>query len=163
GVSLLGATLSGAAIGSQIGALTGAVVDQALFGASGRARVLEGPRLSELRVTSSSEGAPIPRLYGRARLGGQIIRASHLEEEVVQQSQSGGGKGGSASGASTSIEYRYFANFAVAVAEGSIVGIGRVWADGRELDLSAITYRVYPGTDDQLPDSLIESKEGAGN
>ena len=37
GVGFLGATLSGAAIGSQIGAFTGSYVDNALFGASGRA------------------------------------------------------------------------------------------------------------------------------
>jgi hypothetical protein len=163
GVTLLGATLSGAALGSQIGALAGSFVDQALFAPSGQARAFAGPRLSELRITASSEGAPIPRLYGRARLGGQIIWATNLEEEVVQQSQSGGGKGGSSRSAATGIEYRYFANFAVALAEGPITGIGRVWADGRELDLSTVTHRVYTGTASQLPDSLIEAKEGAGN
>src|SRR5262249_4308599 len=42
-------------------------------------------------------------------------------------------------------------------------GIGRVWADGRELDLSGVVYRLYTGSDSQLPDSLIEAKEGAGN
>ena len=35
GLSVLGTALSGAAIGTQIGALAGSVVDQALFGASG--------------------------------------------------------------------------------------------------------------------------------
>ena len=163
GISLLGATITGATIGSQIGALTGAFVDQALFAPSGQARAFAGPRLSELRITASSEGAPIPRLYGRARLGGQIVWATNFEEEVVQQSQSGGGKGGTGGGGSASIEYRYFANFAVALAEGPITGIGRVWADGRELDLSTVTHRVYTGAEDQLPDSLIEAKEGAGN
>jgi hypothetical protein len=163
GVTLLGATLTGAAIGSQIGALAGSLVDQALFASSGQQRAFAGPRLSEIRLTASSEGAPIPRLYGRARLGGQIIWASNFEEEVVQQSSGGGGKGGSGGGSSGSIEYRYFANFAVALAEGPIAGIGRVWADGRELDLSTLTHRVYLGTAGQLPDSLIEAKEGTGN
>ena len=32
---------------------------------------------------ASTEGAPIPRVYGRARLGGQVIWATNLEEEVV--------------------------------------------------------------------------------
>lgn len=165
GFSLLGATITGAAIGSQVGALAGGFVDQALFAASGHPRLLEGPRLSELRVTSSSEGAPIPRLYGRARLGGQVIWATSFEEEVVTSQSGGSGKGGGQASApvTTTIEYRYFGNFAVAIAEGEITGLGRVWADGRELDLSAITYRLYAGSDDQLPDSLIEAKEGAGN
>ena len=62
GVSVLGATLSGAAIGAQVGALAGSYVDQALFGASGEPRTVEGPRLQELHVTASTEGAPIPRI-----------------------------------------------------------------------------------------------------
>ena len=94
GVTVLGATLTGAAIGAQVGALGGSFIDNALFGASGRSRALEGPRLTELRVTGSSEGAPIPRLYGRTRLGGQLIWATDFEEEVVTTKQGGGGKGG---------------------------------------------------------------------
>ncbi len=81
GVSVLGATLSGAMIGSQVGALAGSVVDQALFGTSGQPRALQGPRLSDLKLTASTEGAHIPRLFGRARLGGQIIWAADVEEE----------------------------------------------------------------------------------
>ena len=164
GVSLFGVALSGAQLGSQIGALAGSFVDRALLAASGHQPAQQGPRLSDLRVTASSEGAPIPRLYGRARLGGQIIWATNFEEQVVQQGSGGSGKGGSlGAGSATSIEYRYFANFAVALAEGPITGLGRVWADGTELDLSTVTYRLYTGSEDQPPDSLIEAKEGAGN
>ncbi len=83
GLSILGATITGATIGAQVGALAGSFVDQALFAASGRTRSVTGPRLSDLRVTASSEGAPIPRLYGRARLGGQVIWATDFEEEAV--------------------------------------------------------------------------------
>jgi len=163
GLSILGVTLTGATLGSQVGALAGAYIDQSLLGPSAQARILAGPRLSELRVTASSEGAPIPRLYGRARLGGQVIWASNLEEEVVRATDSGGsGKGGGSSTPSTTIDYRYFANFAVALCEGEISGIGRVWADGRELDLATVTWRLYHGREDQLPDSLVEAKEGPG-
>lgn len=163
GVSFLGATLTGAAIGSQIGALAGRFVDQALFGASGGSRTYEGPRLSDLHVTSSTEGAPIPRVYGRSRLGGQIIWATDFEEEVVRGSAGGSGKGLGGGGSATTIDYRYFANFAVAIAEGEISGVGRIWVDGKEMDLTDIVYRVHPGSETQLPDSLIEAREGAGN
>ena len=143
GVTLFGAAIGGATLGAQVGALAGAFIDQSLLAPSGQPTVAHGPRLSDLRVTASSEGAPIPRLYGRARLGGQIIWATTIEEEVVQQGAAGGsGKGGAgeATAATTArIEYRYFANFAVALAEGPITGIGRVWADGSELDLSQFT------------------------
>ena len=150
GVTFLGATLTGAAIGSQVGAVAGSLIDHALFAASGQTRALTGPRLSELRVTGSSQGAPIPRLYGRARIGGQIIWATDFEEEVVTSTQSsGGGKGGIGQGASTrTTEYRYFASFAVALCEGEIAGLGRVWADGAELDLATLTHRLYSGQRD---------------
>ncbi|HWE18282.1 MAG TPA: glycoside hydrolase TIM-barrel-like domain-containing protein [Hyphomicrobiaceae bacterium] len=163
GVTILGATLTGAAIGSQVGAFAGSYIDRALFGASGQSRALQGPRLTELHVTGSSEGAPIPRLYGRARLGGQLIWATDFEEEVVTTEQSGGGKGGALAPTVKTTEYRYYASFAVALAEGEISGIGRVWADGAELDLSILTWRLYTGSETQAPDSLIEAREGAGN
>lgn len=73
GISVLGMTLTGAPIGSQVGALAGSYIDNALFGSSGQNRSVEGPRLNDLHITSSTEGSPIPRLYGRARLGGQLI------------------------------------------------------------------------------------------
>ena len=73
----------GGTIGQALGAAAGAYVDQALFGASGQTRAIEGPRLSDFRVTTSTEGAAIPRLYGRARLGGQVIWAPPLIEETV--------------------------------------------------------------------------------
>jgi hypothetical protein len=166
GIGVFGATISGATIGAQVGALAGSFVDNALFGSSGSARAVEGPRLSDLHVTASTEGAPIPRLYGRARLGGQLIWASDIEEEIVKTTQSsGGGKGisgSSASAGSTGItEYRYYANFAVALCEGVITRLGRAWADGDELDLSQVSYRLYRGTQSQDADSLLAALLGA--
>lgn len=173
GASLLGGALSGASIGTALGGVAGAVVDQTLFAPSGQERVLEGSRLSDLKVSSSTEGAPIPRVYGRARVQGQLIWATRFEEEVItttQQSSSGGkGLGSIGSGSSgthqpvTRVEYRYYANVAYAVCEGEITRVGRIWADGKELNQSDFTIRIYRGTDAQTPDSLIEAKEGTGN
>lgn len=155
GITVLGATITGATIGAQIGAFAGSVIDQALLGG---ARPLDGPRLSELHITASTEGAPIPRLYGRVRLGGQVIWATPFEEET---GSTGGGKG---IGGGASVQtYSYFANFAVAIAEGEITGIGRMWADGREIDRAQIVHRVYTGSETQEPDSLIAAREDAGN
>jgi hypothetical protein len=123
GITILGATLTGAAVGAQVGALGGSFIDNALFGASGRSRALGGPRLTELHVTGASEGAPIPRLYGRARVGGQLIWATDFEEDVATTSQTGGGKGGALGPQSRSVEYHYFASFAEALCEGEIAGI----------------------------------------
>ncbi len=166
GIGVFGATISGATIGAQVGALAGSFVDNALFGSSGSSRSVEGPRLNDLHVTASTEGAHIPRLYGRARLGGQLIWASDIEEEIIKTSQpSGGGKGiggASAGSGSTEVtEYRYYANFAVGLCEGIITRLGRAWADGNELDLSQLDYRLYRGRETQAADSLIVAHMGA--
>ncbi|MDX2308459.1 MAG: glycoside hydrolase/phage tail family protein [Hyphomicrobium sp.] len=163
GLTLLGATLSGATIGSQIGALAGSYIDNALFAGSGRTKPIEGPRLQHLHVTASTEGAPIPRIYGRVRLGGQIIWADEITEEIVKSSSGGGsGKGASAASPSaTTIEHRYAASFAVALCEGVIAGLGRVWADGREIDLSRLSHRLHLGSETQPADPLIVTRLGA--
>ncbi len=70
GVSLFGATISGAAIGQAVGAIAGSYIDQALFGSSGQSKIVEGPRLSELAVMASTEGAP-----SRASMAGRGLAA----------------------------------------------------------------------------------------
>lgn len=144
----------GAILGRAAGALAGYALDRAFLGGGGTAA--QGPRLSDLAVQGSTEGAVIPRLYGRTRLAGQMIWATDFEEEARTTTESGG-KGGPSS---TTTEYSYFANFAVALCEGSIARIGRIWADGRPLDASDFTFRLYSGGESQLPDSLIVAKQG---
>lgn len=68
GLGVLGATVSGAALGGAIGTGLGGFVDRALFGST--VANAEGPRLADTQVMASTEGAPIPRIYGRARLAG---------------------------------------------------------------------------------------------
>ena len=62
----------------------------------------------------------------------------------------------------TTTSYAYFANFAIGLCEGPIAGIGRMWVDGKQLDLSQYTYRIHRGDDEQLPDPLIAAKEAEG-
>src|ERR1019366_3816667 len=158
GSSVLGPV--GAIVGRLIGAVAGNVIDQALFGAR-RNLSLEGPRLSDLTVMASTEGAAVPRVYGRARLSGQLIWATNLEEVVSTQTQSSGGKGmGGSTGGTTTTTYSYFANLAVGLCEGPIGAVMRVWADGKPLDLTGLTVRTYSGDETQTPDPLIVAKDG---
>ena len=46
-------------------------------------RSREGPRLTSLAGLVSTEGAAVPRAYGRARVGGQMIWATRFEEVAV--------------------------------------------------------------------------------
>ena len=154
--TMLGGPVGGV-IGRALGAAAGAFVDQQLFGGGGR--TVKGPRLNDLRVMASSEGAPVPRLWGRMRVSGQVIWATDFQER--QQTDSQGGKGGSRRNKVRT--YSYYANFAVALCEGEIDGIGRVWADGRDFDLSEVTARIYNGSETQEPDSLIVAMMGWDN
>ena len=158
GGSILG--LSAATIGGMIGSGIGSMVDSWIISSLAPGQRIEGQRLDSLRMTSATEGVVIPRLYGRMRIGGNIIWATDFREEVNTHRQ-GGGKGGGPK--VTTTEYLYYASFAVALCEGPITGIGRVWADGEVVDLSGMTWRWYPGDDAQLADPFIAAKMGAGN
>jgi hypothetical protein len=82
GLTLFGSTLTGAAIGGAAASIGGAFVDQALLGplagATGLTSLQAGPRLSDVKLGTSSEGTPIPRVYGRVRIPGQIPGAGDL-------------------------------------------------------------------------------------
>jgi hypothetical protein len=148
----------GGAAGRIIGALAGNAIDHALLGGT-RDRQIEGPRLSDLEVMASTEGAPIPRVYGRVRIAGQVIWATKLEEVISNRTEGSGGKGGGPR--TTTTTYSYFGNFAVGLCEGTIGAVLRIWADGKPLDLTGITLRIYSGSEDQTADPLIVAKEGA--
>ncbi|GAA0548044.1 hypothetical protein FHS83_000944 [Rhizomicrobium palustre] len=149
--SVLGLTISGAQIGGALGSLAGSAIDSALMPSIKR----QGPRLSDISLQASREGAPIPRVYGRMRLAGQILWASRFKEAVNQS----GGKGRSVE----TTTYSYSVSFAVGLCEGVVTRIGRIWADGNLIDPSQYTLRFYPGDETQTADPAIEEIEGAGN
>jgi hypothetical protein len=93
-------------------------------------------------------------------MGGNIIWATDFREEKHTTS-SGGGKGGG--GGVETTEYLYFASFAVALCEGPIAGIGRIWADGKEFKVKGAVWRLHKGSETQQPDTLISTKMGTGN
>ncbi|MFZ2100165.1 MAG: glycoside hydrolase TIM-barrel-like domain-containing protein, partial [Oricola sp.] len=147
---VFGAT--GAAIGTAAGALAGYALDTALINST---RHIEGARLSGARPLTAEEGAAMARVYGQARISGTVIWATRFEETARTERQ--GGKGGP-----KVTTYSYYANLAIGLCEGPVAAVKRIWADGKELDLTGITFRFYPGDEDQLPDPLIEAKQGAG-
>ncbi len=145
----------GAVIGRALGAMAGNAVDRAVLGGS---RTVTGQRLGAARIPGADDGTAINRVYGAARIGGTLIWATRFEEEVLSERSGGKGAGG------TRVEnFRYYANLAIGLCEGPIASVRRVWADGREIDLTGIEMRVHTGTRTQAPDPLIEAKQGAGN
>lgn len=154
--SLFGTVISGAQIGGAIGAYAGMQIDAALMPSVHR----KGSRLTDITIQSSTEGATIPRVWGRMRLAGQLIWASRFKEtsSVVHS----GGKGTTSTSVATTT-YAYSVSFAVALCAGPITRIGRIWADGNPIDASRFTMRVYRGDESQTSDPAIEEIEGEGN
>lgn len=133
----------GGPLAAAIGATVGGAVDSALLG--GRRR-----SASDLFVQRSAYGDPLPRLYGRTRVAGQLIWALPLD------GSRGKGRGRRTAGSS----------FAIALASGPIQDVRRVWADGREIRNSAGAFerptvmRVHRGVREQPADPLIAAAEG---
>lgn len=171
----------GAAVGFVTGGPAGAAYGFALgFAAAGilsppKGPTVQGPRLSDLSIQTSTQGAFLPRYYGRCPANGNIFWLQNNKLREVVRKESSGGKG-SSGGASTET-YTYFATFAIGLGEGPIAGIRRIWcrdtliynAGSDDLETvvasnqSAQGWKLYLGTDDQMPDPLIEAEKGVGN
>ncbi|UWQ51346.1 glycoside hydrolase/phage tail family protein [Leisingera caerulea] len=150
------AGLSSAVIGRAVGATLGRMIDDRLLG-SGSDPVETG-KVDRFRLTQSSEGSPAAQVYGRMRLGGQVIWSSRFLE--TSTSSGGGGKGRPSQPQVTS--YSYTVSLAIALCEGEIAHVARIWADGEEVAPKDLNMTVYRGTQDQLPDPVMEAIEGAG-
>ncbi|MDB5696515.1 MAG: hypothetical protein JWN21_2058 [Sphingomonas bacterium] len=146
----------GGPVGAALGALAGRAVDARLLAPKGR----EGPRLTELRVQTSSYGTPIPKLFGTMRVAGTVIWSTDL---IERRATSRAGKG-----QPSTTRYSYSASFAVLLSARPVLRVGRVWADGQlirgaeaEWKVPA-TFRLHLGGEEQVADPLIASAEGAG-
>jgi hypothetical protein len=152
GGSLAG--MSSLALGRAAGAILGNSIDQVVLG-QGSAPVETG-RVDQFRVMGASEGTPLARIFGRVRVAGQLIWSSRFLETVNEENV--GGKGG---GGASVRNFSYSISLAVALCEGEVIRVGRIWADGQPLDQSGLNWRLHRGGMEQLPDPLIAAIEGA--
>jgi hypothetical protein len=153
---------TGWAIGSLIGQLLAPKPTQ----------YVTGPRLENTSpAVSNIIGNPIQIPYGLIRMPGSIIWSNSItEREIVQVQKT---KGGSLGGSKKTVTrtYEYYLDFAVAIAEGPILGIRKVWAnnkiiydqDGEVKAEPWLKFTLYEGTETQEPDPLMEGILGFGN
>lgn len=149
----------GWAIGSAIGGMVAASDQPDQY----------GPKLSDLKLQKSTVGEAIAVIYGRARIAGNVIDGSDLEQHEHVEDV-GGGKGGGPQAHS----FTYTATVAIGICEGPIAGIGKIWQDyklvhdgsaktigaiaGSSIKASAV--RIYLGTEDQMPDPALQAIHG---
>lgn len=169
-------------VGAFVGSAIGSVIDSYLFPQPDQ----QGPRLSDLKVSTSSYGIAVAIGYGRQnRLPGNLIVSTDLIE-TAHEEDAGKGKG---SKGPTVTTYTYSASFAMAFAEGPGT-IKRIWADGKLLldtpvvsggstplyfddsggiagytipQQNCAAIRLYKGTPAQPVDSTLQSIVGAAN
>lgn len=75
--------------------------------------------LDDLSILKSEYGVPIPRIFGRYRVTGNVVWAKDIffEEEIVR-------------GDDNNI-FTYFGDFAVMLCEGEVEGIGKIWLNNK--------------------------------
>lgn len=163
--------IAGAAVGSffgmpQLGFLAGSLIGSFIFKPPGTSV----GKMSDLKVTSSTYGAPIQKGYGHGRVGGNIIWSPPIKEN--SDSDDGGILGGK--GGPEVTTYTYTWTGAVAICAGPIVDVTRIWADTklvfdktgqtdpRDLTQFNVNPIFYLGTEDQMPDPIMEAAEGVG-
>lgn len=152
----LGAFASAALVAGA--SLVATYIDARIFGKSVKQ---EGPSLEELRYMKSSTTAPISRISGRFRIGGNVIWATRFREELVTENLDSGSKGGRPS--SSVITHQYYVSLAIGLCEGPVYDIRRIWIDGKELADTEVVIRKYYGDHTQQPDPKIVAVEGAAN
>lgn len=162
--------------GAQWGAMIGGTIGGLM---QANATHMRGPRLADLTIQKSEEGAPIPVLFGAVRVAGNVLQCSNKRERAHKTSA---GKG---SGPKTT-NYTYDVDLAVEIcgctdpltgANTPIIGVRKIWANGNLIyDTSpgasaasllasgkvAANIVIYTGTETQLPDPTLEALTGVG-
>ena len=166
---LLGGGPTGALYGAQLGMMVGGYLDPP------KGPTVNGPRLDDLSVQTSTYGSVIPRVYGTVTVNGNVLWLENNSiKETVTKKKSGGKGGGSKT---TTRTYTYSATFAVGLCQGPIVGVRRIWVgpdllyDAGSSDIDTIMasnataagFVIYPGTDTQLPDPRMQATLGVDN
>jgi hypothetical protein len=168
----IGASIGGTFLGMSaagIGWMAGSYVGQLV---TAKGQHSDGPRLGDLSVQASTYGGARPIIYGSMRVAGNVIFCTDKRERATTEQV--GGKGGPSV---TSTTYTYDVDMAVALCEGPITGISKIWSDGELIydisststiesivagTLQAPEFTVYLGTESQMPDPVIEATVGAG-
>lgn len=157
------------AVGASLGWSIGSTLGSVLFGEKPPTQY--GPRLSDLKIQTSTYGNDIARVYGTMRLAGNMIWSTPIIE--TKHKKKSGGKGGQKA---TVVTYTYSQSFAVGVCTGPIIGIRKIWANGEliynvgsgasvttliQSKAQAAGITIYTGSETQEANSLIQTNVGA--
>lgn len=157
--TVVGAYFGYPQLGFMIGSMVGNAVDPV---------TIKGPSLGDAKVQTVQDGAPIPRVWGRAAIAGTVIdRGEPIRVERETQQGKGGGP--------VTIEERELMTFAILISE-LIQNITRIWENDKlvydvrpestilqDSAKFAANFTFYDGDETQLPDPTLEAIHGVGN
>lgn len=106
-------------------------------------------RILSLQVQRSSQGLTLPVIYGRTRVAGNLIWYGDFTTIEHKTTTQQGGKGGGGV-TQEDIKYTYEAAVMLALCEGEISGVGRIWRDKEKFDsLAQLRLTLMRGGDEQ--------------
>lgn len=113
--------------------------------------------IGDFQINSASYGETVPEVLGTTRVSGNIIYwddfTAHEHKHTSRTGKGGGSK-------HTEIDYTYTVAAAIALCEGPIAGIGKVWKDKEvyEYPQADIQLSLYKGEYGQEPWPYVVSK-----
>jgi len=125
-----------------------------LIGLGGKTNATKTQKYSSLSVQTSALNQPIVLMWGKARLTDNLIWYNNFKAHKVKQA---GGKSGAVGGGKGAQSYTYTVAVAMALCEGPIQSIDRVWQNQSTTTLSALNLTLFTGTASQTPPSFIST------
>lgn len=106
-------------------------------------------RILSLQVQQSSQGLTLPVIYGRTRVAGNLVWYGDFVTIEHKATTRQGGKGGGGV-TQVDISYTYEAAVMLALCEGEIQGVGRIWREKEKFDsLAQLRLTLMRGGDEQ--------------
>ena len=106
-------------------------------------------RILSLQVQQSSQGLTLPVIYGRTRVAGNLVWYGDFVTIEHKTTTRQGGKGGGGV-TQEDIKYTYEAAVMLALCEGEIQGVGRIWREKEKFDsLAQLRLTLMRGGDEQ--------------
>lgn len=107
-------------------------------------------RILSLQVQQSSQGLTLPVVYGRARVAGNLIWYGDFTTYGHKTTTRQGGKGGRGGVKQEDVKYTYEAAVMMALCEGEIKGVTRIWRDKEKFSsLAQLRLTLYKGGEEQ--------------
>ena len=100
-------------------------------------------------LSAAIYGTAIPLVFGSVKVNGKIIWADQIKEvEQIKTEKRYFSNSKQTKALYHVSEYEYYLSVALAICEGEIAEISRVWANNDLINLGEYKFRLYPGSEE---------------